>query len=156
MRPSMGGIWCQNCVVQSLNTQPRVRVWSWANGSTNVLGQTHGIRRAELRAFLWRPVRLQDRGVRVLVRCGWLRGCGVSSGRRVLHRAVGSSFLVDGSQSSVWGIRGPQSGGLGSQASEDENLNTQARVRMSWPVHGSPCMAAPISRRCGDPARCLS
>ena len=69
-------------------------------------------------------------------------GVEFSLARRVLPRAVGSSFLVDGSQRTVLGIRGPQSGGLGSKASGDENLNTQARVRMSWPVHGSPDLPA--------------
>ena len=51
----------------------------------------------------------------------------VSPARRVQHRAMGSSFLVGGSQSPALGTPGPQSGGLGSQASGDGSLKPQPR-----------------------------
>lgn len=49
-----------------------------------------------------------------------LGGMEVSLARMVLNSTMGSSFLVGGSQSPALGIQGPQSGGLGSQASGDE------------------------------------
>ena len=54
----------------------------------------------------------------------------VSPGKRLLHRAMGSRFLMGDSQRPALGIRGPQSGALESQASGDGRLNTHPRVRV--------------------------
>ena len=78
-------------------------------------------------------------------------GMGISPGRRVLRRAMGSGLPVGGSQSlalAIWGARSPY---LGSQASGDGSLNSP-NVGLGLGGRG---MAVPICWRCVHPPRCL-
>ena len=82
---------------------------------------------------------------------GPLRGMGISPGRRVLRRAMGSGLPVGGSQSLALAIWHPRSPYLGSQAFGDGCQNSP-NIGLGLGRRG---MAVPICWRCVHPLRYL-